>query len=520
MAAVNKTRRILVVDDDKYGLSFLRSSLRLGGFDVVAAMSAAEARALIEGEGSSAFLAVLTDHRMPGETGLDLLGWIRKKDETLSTVMITAEGEKELVKESLQAGASDFLEKPVSYIELIEALERAIERTLRQRRSAEHAIGIAAAGKLDTFLNTQTSAGLEGHLRLFYRPLHEVGGDFVQARQMGNGRFVIFLGDVSGHDLTAGYVSSYFQGLVRAGIEASRPIGESLRLFNRILLEEWSPAAESRGEIMTSLAISTLEIDLNAGKVVTTVAGNPPPVCVDAQGWVRSMAKPGFPLGWVESWPGDVYTEPVSEGDVFLLFSDGLTDWAEELGIDPLALFYTLFVEAIVSELIAPPPDDLILLRFQTDPQINVSDQFHPLIHETYAGSEVDQIDRLEVVWRRTLVFALENELEDRIFDVLICIREAVLNAMIHGCERLPTKRCSLNVSYRPSDRRIRVRVDDPGKGHQFDLASRLAEMPLVDGRQLGLGMIQHLSDEMGIENEGTSVRFDFFIDGVKGKDA
>lgn len=488
----------------------MKSSLKVAGYDVTTALSAAEARVILEKRRPSAFEAVLTDHRMPGETGLELMSRVRSMDETLSTIIITAEGEKELIKQSLAGGAAGFLEKPVTHEQLTEAIARAVRQTERHRRHAENEEDLAAAGRFDEFLNTQIAPEVVPHVRLFYRPLHEIGGDFLKVRRTAPHRFILIVGDISGHSATAGYVSSYFQGLARAGLDAGRPLADSLGLINRILCDEWGPAAERRGEMLTSLALAAIEIDLSAMRISTTIAGFPPPILVDEDGFARACGPSGFPLGWM---PGGI--EPsrlsLSSGDALLVFSDGLTDWSNELEIDPMALAFSLLTaREASSELIMPSSDDLILARFQIDPEIPMDEQFQPIIHERYAGNEIDAIDELEAVWRRSLVFALELELGERIFDLLICMREAVLNALIHGCDRSAAKACMLQVSYRASDRRVRVRVDDPGKGHQFNFEERLARRPLINGRQLGLGMIQHLSDKFAIDNHGTSVVFDF----------
>ncbi|HRE83910.1 MAG TPA: response regulator [Opitutaceae bacterium] len=76
-APAQPSAHILVVDDDSIVRNYLAASLRMHSYTVTQAESAAAARRLIQGLGTAAFDAVVTDFRMPEETGLSLLAWIR-----------------------------------------------------------------------------------------------------------------------------------------------------------------------------------------------------------------------------------------------------------------------------------------------------------------------------------------------------------------------------------------------------------------------------------------------------------
>lgn len=136
-----------------------------------------------------------------------------------------------------------------------------------------------------------------------------------------------------------------------------------------------------------------------------------------------------------------------------------------------------------------------------------------PIISEQYSGAESAHIDELQSVWRRSLQYALEEELGDRLYELLICIREGMLNALIHGCSGSADKFCHLQITIDRPARKVRVRIDDPGKGHSYDLQRRLATMIPADGQNMGLGIIHHLSDVFVVENKGTSLLFDFSFD-------
>jgi DNA-binding NtrC family response regulator len=121
--------RVLVVDDDRAVRSALSVNLSKGGLDVTLATSSEEALALLH---EAAFDLVLTDVRMPGETGIALLGSIRASWPDTPVIVMTGYGSVEDAVTAMKGGAADYLIKPVARDELLVVLDRALEtRALR-----------------------------------------------------------------------------------------------------------------------------------------------------------------------------------------------------------------------------------------------------------------------------------------------------------------------------------------------------------------------------------------------------
>ncbi len=501
---------ILVVEDDPHGLHFMESSLALSGFAVRSAASAEEARALCAHAGLSDFSAVLCDYRLPGETGIDLLHWIRQQDPTLATLLITGQGEKAIVQQALSVGAFDYLEKPVTHQFLREVLWRAVAHTRRQRQSALDRRHLEQLEQLDLSMSKALSAELAGRMRIYYRPLHEVGGDFLITHDYGGGRWLVLAGDVAGHDIRSGYVSTYFQGMFRGCIESGADIEAALSLFNRALLQGRAnlPANER-----ISLSISALEIDLPTRYFRHWNCGFPPCRIVHADGRISELPFGHFPLGWMDTIEAEPLTVHVAGKAFLYLHTDGLLEFAEKLQMSPFSLLYRLLRDTnAIRDLPLGPSDDILACCIHLTPEIPLSASFEPILSEHYAGSEVEHIDQLQAVWRRNLSYALGDRLGDRLYDLLICIREGMLNALIHGCEKAADKFAHLQISVNSDKSVLRVIIDDPGRGHSFDLNQRMRQISAASGRHLGLGIIQHLSDQFEIENKGTSLVFDFEI--------
>ena len=102
-------------------------SIMLGkhGYDCRTAASGEEALKIMAGE---SFEAVLTDMKMPGIDGLELLSRIKKADPDQMVLMITAHGTMDTAVQAMKAGAYDFLAKPFKEDEIVLTLEKALER--------------------------------------------------------------------------------------------------------------------------------------------------------------------------------------------------------------------------------------------------------------------------------------------------------------------------------------------------------------------------------------------------------
>ena len=105
----HKTGRVLIVDDDAVLMHAIEQWLSLSGFETACAPSVDAALALMAGE---AFDAVLSDLRMPGRSGLDLLDVVRDRWPEVPVVLLTGHGDVPQAVEALKRGAFDFLVKP------------------------------------------------------------------------------------------------------------------------------------------------------------------------------------------------------------------------------------------------------------------------------------------------------------------------------------------------------------------------------------------------------------------------
>ncbi|MGZ6096535.1 MAG: sigma-54-dependent transcriptional regulator [Polyangiales bacterium] len=126
--------RVLLVDDEENVRLALRTYLRKQSYDVEAAANVDEAMKHLE---AHAYDFVVTDVRMPGKTGLDLLAHIRAKHSGTTVVVMSAYGSIDQALEAIKAGAYDYVAKPFKPEELVLVLRKAAEREVLKRENRE-----------------------------------------------------------------------------------------------------------------------------------------------------------------------------------------------------------------------------------------------------------------------------------------------------------------------------------------------------------------------------------------------
>ncbi|HLZ34559.1 MAG TPA: sigma-54 dependent transcriptional regulator [Nitrospira sp.] len=121
---------ILVVDDDADMREMLQDMLKDRGYRVATAGSGQEALKIL---GEEEYATVLTDLRMKGLQGLELLSEIKRLHQDIGVVLMTAFGTVETAVEAMKHGASDYLTKPVKKDELVRVIERVLRETSLRR---------------------------------------------------------------------------------------------------------------------------------------------------------------------------------------------------------------------------------------------------------------------------------------------------------------------------------------------------------------------------------------------------
>lgn len=117
MVRINKVYEILVVDDEAVANKYLKKILGASGHNVSVSNDAKSALAKVE---SNLFDIILLDIRMPEVDGIEILRQIRKCNNRVAIIMLTAHSDESVVNKSFAEGADYFMVKPTDIRDLID----------------------------------------------------------------------------------------------------------------------------------------------------------------------------------------------------------------------------------------------------------------------------------------------------------------------------------------------------------------------------------------------------------------
>jgi serine phosphatase RsbU (regulator of sigma subunit) len=182
----------------------------------------------------------------------------------------------------------------------------AIERELETARQIQRAL---LPRRLD-FSDLDVSVGFE--------PCKWVGGDYVDAVPMADGRVLLAVADVCGKGLQAALVTSSLHTMVRATADGNASLPELMERLNRHLCE-WLPTHS----FVTMVAAA---LDPRTGAIECVNAGHPPVLIVDRDGEVRHLQSAVNPALGVAAATMEAERGLLLLGDVLAMYTDGLTE--------------------------------------------------------------------------------------------------------------------------------------------------------------------------------------------------
>jgi serine phosphatase RsbU (regulator of sigma subunit) len=344
---MNEPAHILVVDDTPHNVTLLTDLLSVKGYAVSSAANGEEALACIAADCPD---LVLLDVVMPGLSGYDVCQAIRADPATgiLPVVMVTAlDPSTERIK-GLEAGADDFLAKPINQAELLarvrsllrikslydtvqeQAAQLAAWNTELERRVAEQVEQLGRLSRLEHELSLASEIQksmlprsiprLEGYeFSAHMIPAKSVGGDFYDFIPLGEGLVGIAVGDVSDKGIPAALFMAMVRSLLRAEAHPARSLQKVLRSVNHHLMDM------NEKEMFVTILFGILNSATHQFQYVR--AGHEAPIIFDAQGSFKRLLKTnGQALGVFEEIALDEQMVELSKGSMLVLCSDGIPE--------------------------------------------------------------------------------------------------------------------------------------------------------------------------------------------------
>ena len=341
---------ILVVDDTRANRELLERRLSRHGYRVELAEDGEAALRLV---GEKSFDAILLDVMMPGINGLDVLRELRRTHEAtdLPIIMATAKDASEDIVEAMQAGANDYVTKPLDFpvvlarlatqlslktsVEQIRRLERGLEERNRELQAANAQLraDLDAAARVQTALLPVIDDRIPGYgFHWVFKPSAALGGDMFNVFRLDEHHAGMYILDVSGHGVAAALLSVTVSRFLSAtpdassmlwrpraegvGYELERPANVADRLSKRFPFDR-----------VTSQYFTMIYgvLDLRTHTLTFVSAGHPNLIHLPAGRPARVLESSGYPVG-VSEEAYEEYEVRLEPGDRLLAHSDGLTE--------------------------------------------------------------------------------------------------------------------------------------------------------------------------------------------------
>ena len=339
--------RILVVDDDQAMCLLLVSRLHALGHYVEAASNGEEAWATLE---SRQFDLLVCDWNMPVMNGIELCRKIRSSEwpSYVYVILCTAMNQKADFLAGMEAGADDFIVKPVEFADL-DVRVRAAQRLLdlqselaAQNRNLRELYGKLRAAYDTIESNLQAAAAAQLQLLPKKHALHRsvnlewllipslfLAGDMLNYFLFGDDKLVFYHLDVAGHGIPAALLSVMLNRILMP-IEGS-PISRTGQSSKPTVLV---PPAEVVSELNRRFQAADDSyftmlygvFDLASRELSFCQAGHPGPLVLSPSGSLTRLGKGGFPVGLMPDMEYEEENITLQPGDRLISYSDGITE--------------------------------------------------------------------------------------------------------------------------------------------------------------------------------------------------
>lgn len=275
---------ILIVDDNATNQLIVQTILNKAGYrNLLTASSAHELYEILGLEGSTAAMdtdveLILMDMMMPDIDGIEACQTVLqdKRYKDIPIIFVTAVGDSNKMAEALDAGACDYVMKPINRMELLARIRSAMRLKQEIDRHKEHdkrmkfKLELAKQVQLSVLSTAIDDENLK--INAAYQPSSELAGDFYNWYRIDKNRYGIILLDMMGHGISSSLVCMYISSVLRDTITRISDIEQVMHELNRYMNQ-----LHMKDELMNYYFTAIyLVLDVEEKTIEYVNAGHPP----------------------------------------------------------------------------------------------------------------------------------------------------------------------------------------------------------------------------------------------------
>lgn len=338
--------RILIVDDNPTNIIIVREILKKENYrDTLAAFSASDMfkelgigdPASVEtGEGMPVPPAgdvdlILLDMMMPEIDGIAACRTIQQYEhlKDIPIIMVTAVGDSKKLAEALDAGAADYVTKPINRVELMARIRLALrlkqEKDWHKERDLRIQEELKLAAQVQNAVLSHPIKEPNFSIDAIYKPSFELAGDLYAWYPLGDGRYGVILLDMMGHGISSSlfcmFIASVLKDTVNTYVDPEKVMQELNRRFNQLHIKDQL--------VQYYFTAIYLVVDTKIRRIDYVNAGHPPGILYNEAKGEQYLGTVCAPVGLFDTIEAVTQTVFYEEEAHLVLYTDGLLEAVE-----------------------------------------------------------------------------------------------------------------------------------------------------------------------------------------------
>jgi sigma-B regulation protein RsbU (phosphoserine phosphatase) len=321
------------VDDNATNLLIIEKILRKEGYqDLLMASSAIELFDILSldtpSKGEVPVNLILMDMMMPEIDGLEACRRIQEQERfrDIPIIFVTALGDSNKLAEALDAGASDYVMKPINRVELLARIRSAFrlkqEKDWHKERDKRIKYELDLAKQVQRSVLSDPIEDENIRIKAIYEPSYELAGDFYSWHRIGPNRYGVMLLDMMGHGISSSLVCMYIFSALRNTITRLSDPEDVMRELNR-QMNQLHMSDELINYYFTALY---LVLDTERKTIEYVNAGHPPGL-LHMDGELTTLTEGCCAIGFFDNIDIRKGTLSYEQGVKIVLYTDGLAEW-------------------------------------------------------------------------------------------------------------------------------------------------------------------------------------------------